>query len=81
MKKVPNAKGALDAGYSTINMATIAAVKSNFMVTVDINALTNLMGDFSTALLTHLYMITLRAAKTAGTNIKVSGMSHFKLEK
>jgi hypothetical protein len=81
MKKVPNANGALDAGYKTINTATTAAVNSNFIVTVDINALTNLIGDFSTAPFTHLYMMIFNTAKTTGTSMKVNGMVHFKLEK
>lgn len=81
MKKVPNANGAFDAGYKTINTATTAAVNSNFTVTVAINALTNLMGDFSTAPFTHLNIITFNAAKTIGTTMYVNGMVHFKLEK
>jgi hypothetical protein len=81
MKKVPNANGALDEGYKTINRATTAAVNSNFIVTVDIKALTNLIGDFSTAPFTHLYMNTFNAVKTTGTSINVNGMVHFKLEK
>jgi len=64
-----------------MSIATTIAVKSNFTVTVAINALTNLIGDFSTALLTHLYMITFSTAKTTGTAIKESGMAHFRLEK
>jgi hypothetical protein len=48
---------------------------------VDINALTNLIGDFSTAPFTHLYMMIFNTAKTTGTSIKVNGMVHFKLEK
>ncbi len=75
------ANGALDAGYRTINTATTAAVKSILIVIVDINALTNLMGDFSTAPLTHLNIITFNTAKTTGTIINVNGIVHFKLEK
>jgi hypothetical protein len=81
MKKVPNANGALDAGYKTISMATTTAVKSNLMVTVDMKALTNLIGDFSTAPFTHLYITRFRIAKTTGTIIKVKGISHFRVEK
>ncbi len=81
MKNVPSAKGALDAGNKTISIATTAAVNSNFIVTVAINALTNLIGDFSTAALTHLNMTTFKIANTTGTTIKVNGIVHFKLEK
>lgn len=75
------ANGALDVGYRTIKTATTAAVKSSLIVTVDINALTNLMGDFSTAPFTHLNIITFNTAKTTGTAINVNGIVHFKLEK
>jgi hypothetical protein len=39
------------------------------------------MGDFSTAPLTHLNIITFNTAKTTGTIINVNGIVHFKLEK
>ena len=78
---MPNANGAFDEGYKTINTATIAAVNNSFTVTVAINALTNLIGDFSTAPFTHLNIITFNTAKTIGTAMNVSGTVHFKLEK
>jgi hypothetical protein len=81
MKKVPSANWALEAGYNTINTDTTTAVNNSFTVTVAKKALTNLMGDFSTAPFTHLYMTIFNTAKTTGTAIKVSGMFHFKLEK
>ncbi len=79
--KVPNANAAFDAGYSTMNKATMPAVKSNLIVTDDIKAFTNLVGDFSTAPFTQRYITTFSTAKTTGTAIKVKGMAHFRLEK
>jgi hypothetical protein len=79
--KVPNANGAFDAGYRTINKATRPAVKSNLIVTVDIKVLTKRVGDFSTAPFTQLNIKTFKMANTIGTAINVSGIGHFRLEK
>lgn len=81
MKKVPSANGALAAGYRTMSMATTAAVKRSLIVTVAIKALTNLIGDFSTAPFTHLYIKKFNTPKIGGTAKNVNGMAHFRDEK